>query len=75
MVNECKHKGFVANVAVNRLEDSGGFAADITIKCVECQQPFQFLGLPGGLSPNMPTVSVDRTEARMPIAPLCEVTS
>ena len=70
---ECRHEDFVANVAVNRLEDTGGFAADITIRCAECQKPFQFLGLPGGLSPDKPTVSADCPEARMPIAPLGEV--
>jgi hypothetical protein len=70
MMSKCEHKEFVANVAVSRLEDSGRYAADITIKCTNCQQPFQFLGLPGGLRPDMPTISVDRTEARMPIAPL-----
>lgn len=70
---KCEHKGFAANVAVNRLQDSGGFAADITIKCAQCQLPFQFLGLPGGLSPDRPTTSADLTEARMPIAPQDEV--
>lgn len=68
----CEHNVFTANVTVNRLEDSGGFAADITIRCAECQVPFQFLGLPGGLTPDKPTASVDLTEARMPIAPSCE---
>ena len=71
MLSDCEHKEFAAHVAVNRLE--GSFAADITIRCVECQESFQFLGLPGGLHPTKPTVSVDRTEARMPIAPLHEV--
>lgn len=64
----CEHKDFAASVTVSRLEDTGGFAADITVTCAECQVPFQFLGLPGGLHPGKPTTSVDCTEARMPIA-------
>ncbi len=68
-MSECEHKEFEASVTVNRLEDISGFAADITIVCHECKIPFRFLGLPGGLHPDHPTVSVDGTEARLPIAP------
>ena len=72
----CQHEDFEARVTVNRLEDKGLFAADVTIRCAECKLPFRFLGLPGGLSMDKPTVSFDMTEARMPIAPgsLYEVT-
>ncbi len=65
----CKHENFSANVRVNRLEDTGCFSADITIKCDECGEPFRFIGLACGLDPNTPMVSVDGTEARMPIGP------
>lgn len=70
----CEHKEFEAKVEVNRLEDTSGgaitgFTADVHIKCRECGKPFQFLGLHGGSHPIYPTVSVDRTEARLPIAP------
>jgi len=61
---------FVASVVVNRLEDVKKFAADVHIQCADCGKPFQFLGLPGGLHLDLPTVSVDATEARLPIAPL-----
>ncbi len=64
----CEHKDFHAHVAVNRLEDIGRFAADVTIRCAECNTPFQFLGLPTGLDLDSPTRSVDGTEARLPIA-------
>lgn len=65
--NKCKHMNFVADVAVNRLEDSGRFSADIKINCKECGEPFRFLGLPVGLDLNGACVSVDGTEARLAI--------
>ncbi len=69
-MSECEHKEFDALVTVNRLEDVKRFAADIHIQCHDCGMQFRFLGLPGGLHPERPTVSVDGTEARLPIAPL-----
>ena len=63
----CPHKKFHANVRVNRLEDSGRFSADITIKCEECGEPFRFLGLPAGVDLDGAAVSVDGTEARLAI--------
>lgn len=63
----CKHEDFLAHVRVNRLEDSGRFSADVTIKCVQCGTPFRFLGLPAGLDLNGATVSADGTEARLAI--------
>lgn len=68
-MSECEHTEFEASVTVNRLEDVKRFAADVRIKCRECGKPFQFIGLPGGLAPDRPTVSVDWTEARLPIQP------
>jgi len=64
---KCKHEQFEAHVDVNRLSDTGRFSADVRIKCVQCGEPFRFLGLPAGVDPDGPTVSVDGTEARMPI--------
>jgi len=65
----CEHKAFAANVAVNRLEDTGKFAADVTIRCRDCNLPFQFIGLPCGLNSEGAAVSVDGTEARLAIVP------
>jgi hypothetical protein len=67
--NECRHLNFACEVAVNRLEDSGRFHADVRICCEECGLPFQFDGLPVGLDFGKPTVSFDGREARMPISP------
>ena len=66
---ECKHEDFIANVRVERMEDIGKFAADVTVKCSQCGQPFKFLGLPGGSLMDGAAVSVDGTEARLAIAP------
>lgn len=44
----CQHKDFRANVAVNRLEDTGRFMADVTINCSQYGLPFLFLGLEPG---------------------------
>ena len=71
----CKHMNFAANVEVARLEDSGRFMADITIKCSECGEPFQFVGLEAGLNLNGATVSIDGLEARMAILPKSQVMS
>lgn len=66
---KCEHKEFKANVRVNRLENIGRFHADVTIKCEECQENFQFLGLPAGLDLNGASISADGLEARLAIAP------
>lgn len=63
----CKHENFAARVNVNRLEDSGRFSADVTIQCIQCGEPFRFLGLPTGLDLNGAAVSADGTEARLAI--------
>jgi hypothetical protein len=63
----CRHEKFLANVVVNRLEDSGRFNADITIKCEQCGVPFRFLGLPAGVDLDGAAVSADGTEMRVAI--------
>ena len=68
----CKHETFSANVAVNRLEDSGRFLAEITVSCSQCEMPFRFLGLTIGLDTAGARISPSGTEARIAIAPLGE---
>lgn len=65
----CEHHNFESHVAINRLEDTGQFAADVHVRCADCKTPFQFLGLPTGLNSESAAVSVDATEARLAIAP------
>lgn len=72
-MTKCQHTNFQSFVTVNRLEDTGRFSADVTIKCVDCETPFRFIGLPIGLDLNGASVSVDGTEARLAIAPEGEV--
>ena len=65
----CKHEQFEAHVKVARLEDTGGFIAEITVKCTQCSTPFQFLGLQAGIDTQGAMVSLDGLEARIAIAP------
>lgn len=65
----CEHKEFKATVAVNRLEDTGQFCADVTINCADCGKPFQFLGLEPGVDTQGARCSLDGLEARLAIAP------
>jgi len=65
----CKHMSFRAQVNVARLEDVGQFMAEITIRCDECQKPFQFLGLEAGIDTQGARVSLDGLEANIAICP------
>ncbi len=70
-MNDCKHRNFRSDVAVNRIieGDSIVFNADIRIKCVDCGLPFEFTGIPWGVDVRSPHVSIDKMEARLPISP------
>lgn len=70
----CAHEAFTSYVAVNRLTsgDDGpvtGYAADIRISCAQCGEPFRFVGVPVGLTPDRPMCSMDEAELRAPIRP------
>lgn len=65
----CEHKEFHAKVNVIRFEDSGRFMAEITVRCSQCGEPFQFLGLEVGLHVDGARVSVDGLEANIAICP------
>lgn len=72
---DCEHTNFRARVEVSRITKSEtdlsviGYYADVRIHCIECELPFEFIGLPMGLGPTEPRTSVDCLEARMPIKP------
>jgi len=74
-MKDCKHLVFSANVVVNRLLDDNdqtkvaNYIADLTVKCNDCGLPFEFIGIPGGVSFHQPAVGIDRLEARLPIVP------
>jgi hypothetical protein len=70
----CQHEQFEVMAKVVRLTDGDngpvtGYTADIRIKCVQCEMPFEFIGVPGGYSPSQPMVNFDGTELRAPIRP------
>lgn len=69
---KCGHFNFMTNAKIARLEDSGGFMADIMINCIDCKKQFKFLGMPLGLNMNGVAVSPDLGEARLAIAPMSE---
>lgn len=55
----------------NDLELVVGFSADVKINCADCGMPFEFIGLPAGISAtnSKPMVSMDGKELRAPIKP------
>lgn len=76
MAEHCIHnKGHVAEVEVAYLEDTGRYSTGIKIRCVDCGQPFRFIGLPLGLNLNGATMSIDGLEARLAIMPADRVPS
>ncbi len=70
----CEHENFKAEVAVSRLTDETGkitgYTTDITVHCNDCLKPFEWIGVPGGVSPNHPCVDIERVELRAPIRPV-----
>ena len=65
----CSHEEFGAVVRVARLIDSGKFVAEVRVKCVKCELPFRFIGVPPGLAWDYPTCSIDGLEMNAPIEP------
>jgi hypothetical protein len=70
----CEHHDFAVVAEISRLTKTPdapvqGFTCDLTIHCMDCKEPFRFIGMSAGLSPREPMCSVDETEARLPIRP------
>ncbi|WP_053130878.1 hypothetical protein [Pseudomonas sp. MIACH] len=65
----CKHEDLKATVGVTRIENKGRFMAEISIVCMQCGVPMQFMGLEPGLNYDGATVSLDGLEARIGIHP------
>ncbi len=70
---ECKHEIFECHSKVGRLTDMegevGSFIFECKVKCTQCNQFFEFTGIPGGMNFNEPRTSFDFTELRTPIRP------
>ncbi len=69
---KCEHMNFLVNASIGRLSVVEGgpithYSADIQVKCSECGQPLEFVGLPLGTSAYRPTVSIDGLELRAPM--------
>ena len=77
-MSACIHENFHAQANISRCQRSDddstivAFYCDLTVFCSDCGKPFEFIGLPMGLSPGQPRCSVDGREARMPIKPVGE---
>ena len=69
---DCAHENFKADVKVARLLDSGKFMAEIRVVCLDCDEPFRFVGVQAGLRFDGPAVSIDGLELRAPIEPELE---
>lgn len=74
MVASCPHENFACQCDVARMsKDIGGpitdYHMDMRLECADCGTPFEFMGLPHGISPDKPMGSPDNKEARMPIRP------
>lgn len=71
----CTHKNFETTTKVTRLtagdlsEEITGYQADIRIFCADCGLPFQFRGVPAGISLEKPAANFDWTEMSVPIMP------
>jgi hypothetical protein len=70
----CAHENFSTKVGIHRMSAVEGgpvtnFTADIAIHCVDCNMPFEFIGVAVGLSGAQPMTSVDGQELRAPIKP------
>jgi hypothetical protein len=71
----CPHEGLHADVAINRLTASDddptvvAFIADVTVRCLDCGEPFRWTGVQAGLNPRRPTCSVNETELHAPLRP------
>ncbi len=73
----CEHLNFESLISVGRITNEAGvvenYVAEIKVKCRDCQTPFQFIGMPLGVSYDKPMMEVDGLEARLPIAPQGEI--
>jgi hypothetical protein len=51
------------------MEDTGRFMLEVTVRCSDCNKPFQFLGLKPGLDFGGARVSIDGLELNVGISP------
>lgn len=71
----CQHEVYKVHAQVCEIvQDENnavyGWRLEVTVHCLQCNMPFQFIGLPEGYDTTEPTSSPDHTQARLPIKPL-----
>lgn len=77
-MEQCKHEDFRANAAIQRCQRGDDdptivvYYCELRVHCAVCNKPFEFVGLPMGMSPGEARCSVDGQEARLPIKPVGE---
>jgi hypothetical protein len=75
---DCKHENFRADAEITRCTRSPEdltvvvFYCELRVRCTVCDKPFEFIGLPMGMSPGQAMCSVDGQVARLPIKPVGE---
>jgi hypothetical protein len=79
-MSDCQHENFICDCDVSRISSTEGgpinrYSLDVRVRCVDCNLPFRFIGLPTGLDLNGAATSMDATEGRFAIAPKGQVIS
>lgn len=65
----CTHPDFRVEADVHRILDIGAFVLDLRVTCAACDLPFEFVGVPGGLSYEQPRAAYGGKELHIPIRP------
>ncbi len=70
----CKHEVFHVEASVTQLTDGDdgpvvGFEFGGKVDCLDCGEPFAFIGLPPGLTTGAPTTAALGRELKCPIVP------
>jgi hypothetical protein len=64
---QCPHSQVHYHLNLASFGDTNIRYVEITGKCTICDQPMRFQGMPFGLSPEQPTMSIDGIEAKLPV--------
>lgn len=73
-MSDCTHQNFHTAAEINRLQEENetephAYVVELTIKCLDCGQPFYFQGLPCFVYDGRPSTSALGDKARLPITP------
>lgn len=64
--SQCPHLEYSFNIRVARIEDTNIKYAEVTGRCVNCDQIARFRGMPFGCTPAHPTMAIDGSDANLP---------